>query len=57
MLKKYAVLWMLCALATPGLYAQIQEIRDVLPNDKVTSLEFSPSLDVIDSSGSTSLSK
>ena len=47
---------MLCALAAP-VYAQIQEIRDVLPNDKVTSLEFNPSMDVLDSPGSVSLSK
>ena len=55
-LKKAIWLAVLCSVA-PFAHAQIQEIRDVLPNDRVTSLELSPSLDVIDSSGSTSLSK
>lgn len=49
------VMFALCG--GPFAYAQIQQIRDVLPNDRVTSLEFNPSLDVLDNSASTSLSK
>ena len=57
MLKKYVALLAVCLFAVPALRAQIQQIRDVLPNDRVTSLELSPSMDVIDDSASVSLSK
>ena len=57
MLKKYSVAVLVGLFAVPLVQAQIQEIRDVLPNDRVTSLELSPSLDVVDNSGSVSLSK
>ena len=57
MLKKYVMPVVMSLLAVPFAHAQFQQIRDVLPNDRVTSLELSPSLDVIDDSGSVSLSK
>ena len=57
MLKKYVLLGAVCLCWASPANAQIQQIRDVLPNDSVTSLELSPSLDVLDDSGSTSLSK
>ena len=57
MLKKYVSLFVISLFALPAAQAQIQQIRDVLPNDRVTSLELSPSMDVIDNSGSVSLSK
>lgn len=57
MLKKYVLLFLIGLCAAPFARAQIQQIRDVLPNDTVTSLEFNPSLDVLDDTGSTSLSK
>lgn len=57
MLKKYVVWLVFCLGCVPFAQAQIQQIRDVLPNDRVTSFELSPSLDVMDNSGSVSLSK
>lgn len=57
MLHKYILVLAACVFCTPLLQAQIQEIRDVRPNDTVTSLEFNPSMDVLDDSASTSLSK
>lgn len=57
MCKKYILLAVVCLCASSFLQAQIQKIRDVLPNDKVTSLEINPSMDVLDDTGSTSLSK
>ncbi len=55
-MNKYA--W-LCAVLLAGvlpLQAQIQRPRDIVPTENVTSLEFSPSLDVMDNSGSVSRS-
>lgn len=57
MYKKYVLSWVVYLCCAPLLQAQIQQIRDVLPNDKVTSMEFVPSLDVLDNSGSVSLAK
>lgn len=60
MSKKYvitAVCLFLCAQAS---FAQLQKnyiIRDVVPTENVTSLEFNPSLDVLENSGGTSISK
>ena len=56
-MKKYGLLAAVLCLGALAAQAQIQQIRDVLPNDRVTSLELSPSMDVIDNSGSVSLSK
>ena len=57
MLRKYILLWVFCLCAAPLVQAQIQQIRDVRPDDKVTSLELNPSMDVLDDSASVSLSK
>ena len=56
MLKKYILVLLVGLCAAPFAHAQFQQIRDVLPNDRVTSLELSPSLDVLDNDG-VSLSK
>lgn len=57
MFKKYILLLFVCMGGVSLVQAQIQQIRDVRPNDTVTSLEFTPSMDVLDDSRSTSLSK
>lgn len=57
MLKKWMLLVITILCASSFARAQIQQIRDVLPNDRVTSFELNPSQDVLDNSGSTSLSK
>ena len=56
-MKKYMLVLLVGFFGVSLAQAQIQQIRDVLPNDKVTSLEFNPSMDVLDDSGSVSLSK
>ena len=57
MVKKCAWVLVLGFFVAPLAQAQIQQIRDVRPDDKVTSLELNPSMDVLDDSSSTSLSK
>lgn len=56
-MKKYGLLLAVLCAGALAAQAQIQQIRDVRPDDRVTSLELSPSLDVLDNSGSVSLSK
>ena len=56
-MRKYGLLLAMLCVGALTVQAQIQQIRDVYPNDRVTSLELSPSLDVLDDSKSTSLSK
>ena len=57
MLKKYVLPVIVCLCGVSLAQAQIQQIRDVLPNDKVTSLEINPSMDVLDDNDGVSLSK
>ncbi len=60
MSKKYLVLLLLLFAGAQAGFAQLQKnyiIHDVVPTENVTSLEFNPSLDVIDNSGGTSVSK
>ena len=56
-MKKYLLPAVLCLFCLPALHAQIQRVYDVVPTENITSLEFNPSLDVLDHSKSTSLSK
>lgn len=56
MLRKGVLITVLLLSCAPVLLAQIQRVYDVIPTDNFTSLEFNPSLQVLDNSGSTSRS-
>lgn len=60
MLKKCLILCVGLCCGAEVAFAQLQKnyiIHDVVPTENVTSLEFNPSLDVLDNSGGTSVSK